>query len=267
MGNTSTAPLLIDSHCHLDGSRFAADRDEVVARAAAAGVIAMITIGASDGLQANHDAVAVAARYPNVFATVGIHPHDARLVTAAVLEEIDSLAGAPKVVAIGETGLDYYYDHSPRAEQQAAFRSFIHLARRRQLPLSIHLRDAYNDAAAILRDERAQDIGGVIHCFSGDRSDASKFLDLNFDVSFSGIVTFKNADELRAVAREVPADRFMVETDAPYLAPIPYRGKRNEPAYVVFTAAAIAEVRGQPVADIAALARANTVRRFRLPHV
>ena len=265
MENKSPSPLLIDSHCHLDGPRFAADRDAVVARAADAGVVAMITIGASDGVHANHDAVAVAARYANVFATVGIHPHDARLVTAAVIDEVAGLACSPKVVAIGETGLDYYYDHSSRAEQQAAFRRFIHLARRLQLPLSIHLRDAADDAVAILREERAADIGGVIHCFSGDRAAAGRFLDLNFDLSFSGIVTFKNADELRAVARDVPADRFMVETDAPYLAPIPHRGKRNEPAYVVFTAAVIAEVRRQPAAEVAALTRANTMRRFRLP--
>lgn len=258
-------PLLIDSHCHLDGPRFADDRDAVVARAADAGVVAMITIGASDGLHANHEAVALASRYPNVFATVGIHPHDARLVTTAVLDELAGLAQTPKVVAIGETGLDYYYDHSPRAEQQEAFRRFIDVARQLQLPLSIHLRDAYDEAIAILREERAQDIGGVIHCFSGDRAVAGKFLDLNFDLSFSGIVTFKNADELRAVAGDVPADRFMVETDAPYLAPIPYRGKRNEPAYVVYTAAAIAEVRREPIEAVAAQTRANTVRRFRLP--
>jgi len=256
---------LIDSHCHLDGPRFAEDREAVLARAADAGVVAMITIGASDGLQANHEAVTLAARYANVFATVGIHPHDARLVTSAVLDEITNLARMPKVVAIGETGLDYYYDHSPRAEQQAAFRQFITLARQVGLPLSIHLRDAYDDAVAILREERAQDIGGVIHCFSGDRAVAGKFLDLNFDLSFSGIVTFKNADELRAVARDVPAGRFMVETDAPYLAPIPYRGKRNEPAYVVHTAAAIADIRGQARDDIAAWTRATAVSRFHLP--
>jgi TatD DNase family protein len=258
---------LIDSHCHLDGPRFAADRDAVVARAAAAGVAAMITIGASDGLHANYEAVALAARYPSVFATVAIHPHDARLVTDTVLDEIAGLARAPKVVAIGETGLDYYYDHSPRAEQQSAFRGFIHLARQLRLPLSIHLRDAYPDAVMILREEQAQDIGGVIHCFSGDRADAHQLLDLNFDLSFSGIVTFKNADELRAVAKIVPADRFMVETDAPYLAPIPHRGTRNEPAYVVFTVAAIAAARQQPVDETAALARANTVRRFGLPEL
>jgi len=256
---------VIDSHCHLDEARFAPDRDAVVARARAAGVVAMVTIGASDGLAANAPAVALAARHPDVYATVGVHPHDARLVDAAALDEIDRLAGAPKVVAIGETGLDYYYDHSPRAEQQAAFRAFIALARRRGLPLVIHLRDAYEDAVRILREERASEIGGVIHCFSGDRAAARTFLNLDFDLSFSGMVTFKNADELRAVAREVPADRFMVETDAPYLAPVPYRGKRNEPAYVVHTAAAVAVARGVAVEEVATQAAATTRRRFRMP--
>jgi TatD DNase family protein len=166
------------------------------------------------------------------------------------------------VVAIGETGLDYYYDNSPRAVQQEVFHQFIQLARRLRLPLSIHLRDAYDDAVAILKDEHASEIGGVIHCFSGDRHAARAFLDLNFDLSFSGVVTFKNAEELRAVARLVPAERFMVETDAPFLAPVPHRGKRNEPAYVVFTAAAVAAARGQSLDEVATQATANTVWRF-----
>jgi TatD DNase family protein len=258
------APL-IDSHCHLDEARFAPDRDAVVERAVAAGVTRMITIGASGPLEANDAALALAERHPNVWATVGIHPHVANTVSAAALERLGQLAESPRVVAIGETGLDYFYDHSPRPVQQEAFRLFIALARRRRLPLSVHLRDAYADALDILRGERAGEIGGVIHCFSGDRAQARAFLDLEFDVSFSGIITFKNADELRAVARMVPADRFLVETDAPFLAPVPHRGKRNEPAYLVHTAAAIATIRGQSVAEVAALATANTERRFRLP--
>ncbi len=256
---------LIDSHCHLDEPRFDADREAVIARAVDAGVTRMVTIGASGGMQANHDAVALAARHPEVFATVGIHPHEARAVTPVVLEQLAQLARAPKVVAIGETGLDYYYDNSPREVQCTVFRHFIGLARRLALPVVVHLRDAYEDAVNILRDESAGEAGGVIHCFSGDRGAARAFLDLGFDLSFSGIVTFKNADELRAVARMVPADRFMVETDAPFLAPVPHRGKRNEPAFVVHTAAAVAAVRGQPLAEVAAASRANTARRFRLP--
>jgi len=264
-----TAPLsagvsLIDSHCHLDEPRFADDRDAVVERARAAGVTRMITIGASDDLRANYDAIAIAERYADVYATVGVHPHAARIVSPAVMEEIDRLTHSPKVVGIGETGLDYYYDNSPRSQQQSAFRQFITLARRRRAPLVVHLRDAYDDALAILREEHAADVGGVIHCFSGDRAAARAFLDLGFDLSFSGIVTFKNADELRAVARMIPADRFLVETDAPFLSPVPHRGKRNEPAYVVCTAAAIAAVRAQPLDEVAACTQANTARRFGL---
>lgn len=256
---------VIDSHCHLDDERFDPDRDAVIARALAAGVTRMVTIGASGGMQANRAALALAARYEGVFATVGLHPHEASAVSPAVIEEIEQLTRAPKVVALGETGLDYYYDNSPRAVQQEVFRQFVQLARALAVPLVVHLRDAYEDALTILRDERAADVGGVIHCFSGDRGEARRFLDLDFDLSFSGIVTFKNADELRAVARIVPADRFLIETDAPYLAPVPYRGKRNEPAYVILAAAAIAEVRQQPLNTIVTLARTNTERRFRLP--
>ena len=256
---------LIDAHCHLDEARFADDCDAVVRRAVGAGVTRMITIGASDALQANDDAVALAAAHAGVFATVGVHPHAATTVSPAVMDHVNRLASRPKVVGIGETGLDYYYDNSPRPVQQEAFRQFIGLARRLRLPLVVHLRDAYADAAAILREERASEIGGVIHCFSGDRADARVFLDLGFDVSFSGIVTFKNADELRAVAAMVPADRFMVETDAPFLTPVPHRGKRNEPAYVLFTAAAVAAARGQSLDEVAAAAFANATRRFHLP--
>ena len=255
---------LIDSHCHLDEARFAADRDAVIARAQAAGVARMVTIGASGGMQANHDALGLAQQHASIFATVGIHPHEANAVTPALIDEIIRLARAPRVVAVGETGLDYYYDNSPRTSQQDAFRQFIALARQLRLPLVVHLRDAYEDAVTILRDERAAEVGGVIHCFSGTRGVARALLDLGFHLSFSGIVTFKNADELRAAARLTPADRLLVETDAPFLAPIPYRGKRNEPAYVVQTAAAVAALRQQPLAELATLTSANTERLFRL---
>lgn len=234
---------LIDAHCHLDMDRFAADRDAVLARAHAAGVSRLVTIGASGAMQANHDALALAARHAHVFATVGIHPHAAQSVSQEVIAEIGRLARRPKVVAIGETGLDYYYDNSPRPAQQDVFRQLIALARTLPLPLVVHVRDAYDEAAAILRAEKATEVGGVIHCFSADRAAARSFLDIGFDLSFSGIITFKNTDEIRAVVRMVPANRFMVETDAPFLAPIPHRGQRNEPAYVLFTVAAVAAVR------------------------
>jgi TatD DNase family protein len=255
---------LIDSHCHLDEERFYADREAVIARALAAGVTRMVTIGASGGMQANHDAIALAARHAGIFATVGIHPHEASVVSPGVIDELARLARGPKVVAIGETGLDYYYDHSPRPVQREVFRQFIQLAHMLRLPIVVHLRDAYEDALTILREENAAETGGVMHCFSGDRAQAKSVLDLGFDISFSGAVTFKNADELRAVARMVPADRFLVETDAPFLAPVPYRGKRNEPAYVVHTAAAVAEARGQTLEEIADVTRTNTERRFGL---
>jgi TatD DNase family protein len=224
----------------------------------------MITIGASGPMQANYDALDLSRRHDGIYATVGVHPHDAKTVTANVMEELTALSRNPKVVGIGETGLDYYYDNSPRAQQQQAFREHIQLARTVKLPIVVHLRDAYDDAAAILHAERASDVGGVIHCFSGDRHNAHAFLDLGFDISFSGILTFKNAEELRAVAALVPADRFMVETDAPFLAPVPHRGQRNEPAFVVNTAAQIAEARKESLETVAEHATANTVRRFGL---
>lgn len=256
---------LIDSHCHLDEERFDADRDAVIARAKAVGVTRMITIGASGSMKANYDAVSLSARDAGIYATVGVHPHDAKSASDSVFLEIAQLARRPKVVGVGETGLDYYYDNSPRAQQHEAFRRHIQLARELGLPIVVHLRDAYDDAAAILRDERAQEVGGVIHCFSGDRADARTFLDLGFDLSFSGIVTFKTAGELREVAAMVPADRFMVETDAPFLSPVPHRGRRNEPSFVAHTAKLIAEVRQQAFEVVAQNATANTLRRFRLP--
>ncbi len=259
------AAEVIDSHCHLDGAAFADDRPTVIERARAAGVSAMITIGASDGVETNAAAVAVAEEFDMVWATVGVHPHDARIVNNSVLDDLRRLAEHPKVVGIGETGLDYYYEHSPRERQREAFRLFLELARATDLPCVVHLREAYDDAVTIMREANASEIGGVIHCFSGNREDARRFLDLGFDISFSGIVTFKNADEIRTVAHLVPSDRFLLETDAPYLTPVPNRGRRNEPAFVNFTAEAVADARGAPITEVVAQATANTRRRFRLP--
>jgi TatD DNase family protein len=255
---------LIDSHCHLDMEDFAADHADVLARAAAAGVSAMVTIGAGGPLEANQHAVALAAAHAPVFATVGVHPHEAAIVDDDVLASIDALARGPKVVGIGESGLDYHYDNSPRPQQRAAFARFIHLARALGLPIVVHLRDADADALEIMAAEGARDSGGVIHCFSGDAASARAFLDLGFHISFSGIVTFKSADPLREAARIVPGDRLMVETDAPFLAPTPFRGRRNEPALVVRTAAALADVRGEPLEAVVENTRRNTQRLFRL---
>jgi TatD DNase family protein len=253
---------LIDSHCHLDMDEFDGDRAEVLTRAASASVATMVTIGAGGPLAANDRAVALAAAHPQIYATVGVHPHEAAVVSDAVLASIRALAAHPKVVAIGETGLDYYYDNSPRPQQRAAFARFIQLAREIGRPIVVHLRDADSDALEIMAAEGARDTGGVIHCFSGDAASARAFLDLGFHISFSGIVTFKTADALREAARCVPLDRLMVETDAPFLAPIPHRGRRNEPALVVQTTATLAEVRGEPLELVAENTRRNTQRLF-----
>jgi TatD DNase family protein len=255
---------LIDSHCHLDMKELADDRERVLERAAEAGVATMVTIGAGGPMKCNHAAVSLAERYDNVFATVGIHPHDASGVDEDSMATIRDLARRPKVVAVGETGLDYHYDNSPRPRQQEAFRRFIVLARELRLPLVVHLREADGDAARLLREERAHELGGVIHCFSGDAASARTFLDLGFHLSFSGVLTFPTAEPVREAARIVPADRMMVETDAPFLAPVPYRGKRNEPALVAQTAATLAEVRGESLDAVAERTRINTTRLFRL---
>jgi TatD DNase family protein len=256
---------LIDSHCHLDFEDFDGDRDAVCARAAASGVDTMITIGASPSPQANARAVDLAERYPQIFATVGVHPHDASSVDDPLLHELTRLARGARVVGIGETGLDYHYEHSPRAAQREAFRRFVAMARAVQRPLVVHLRAADDDALALLREEHAHDIGGVIHCFSSNARSARAFLDLGFYLSFSGIVTFKNADDVRAAAAITPSDRILVETDAPFLAPIPFRGRRNEPALVAQTASTLAALRGEPLEAFATNTVANTKRLFRLP--
>lgn len=256
---------LTDSHCHLDMEDFAADRSAVLARAATAGVRGMITVGAGGPLEANHTAVQLCDTHDALFAAVGIHPHEASTVTESVIDTVAELARHPKVVAIGETGLDYHYDHSARPRQREAFRQFIRLARRLRLPIVVHLRAADDDAVQILREEEVRDVGGVIHCFSSDARSARAFLDLGLHLSFSGILTFKNADAIREAAALVPHDRVLVETDAPFLAPVPFRGRRNEPALVMYTAALLAQLRGQSIDTIAADTEANTRRLFRLP--
>jgi TatD DNase family protein len=256
---------LIDSHCHLDQDAFAADRQAVIARARAAGVERLITIGAGGPLASNHAAVALAEADAHVFAAVAVHPHDAADVTDGTYEELRKLWSHPKVVAVGETGLDYYYRHSPPETQRAQLRRFVREALRAGLPLVIHCRDAFPDLLPILRAEDAAAVGGVIHCFSGTRDEAEACLALGFHLSFSGIVTFKNADELRGVARMTPPDRLLIETDAPFLAPTPHRGKRNEPALVRQVAEEVARVRDCDLAEIASLTVRNTERVFRLP--
>jgi TatD DNase family protein len=254
--------MLIDSHCHLDYYR-PDEIDGILSRAAAAGVGAMVTIGTR--LTESDVVRGLAAAHPNVWCTVGIHPHNAGDAPVPAAEAIAAEAAYPRVIGIGESGLDYFYDKAPREQQQASFRAHIRAARLAGLPLAIHARNADADIAAILRDE--WDNGGsfalLLHCFSSTRALAEAGLALGGSISFSGILTFPKSNELREIARDIPLDRLLVETDAPYLAPVPHRGKRNEPAFVVHTAAVLAQVRGMEPAALADLTTANFRRLFR----
>jgi TatD DNase family protein len=254
--------MLIDSHCHLDFPDFAGELDAVVARAQAAGVARIVTI--STRIKRHAEVLAIAERFPEVYCSIGTHPHNAHEELDVTVDELIARARHPKVVAIGEAGLDYHYDHSPRESQERGLRNHIAAARAIQLPLVIHSREADNDMARILEQETARGaFPAVLHCFTSGRDLAERAIALGLFISFTGIVTFKKSEDLRAIARELPADRFLVETDAPYLAPGRYRGKRNEPAYVVEVANVLAETRGVPLAEIA---RQTTDTFFRLFH-
>ena len=253
-----------DSHCHLTDIQFDDDRDAMLARAREAGVARFITIGATGEFWHNDKAVALTQEYADVFATVGVHPHDAASITAETYARLRQLAQDPKVVGLGETGLDFYYDHSPREEQRKHFRVFIRLARELDLPLSVHVRGAYEEAAAILGEEGKGKVQGVIHCFTGNIPEAQALLELGLSISFSGIVTFKSAQSLRDVVPILPLDRMLIEPDWPYLAPVPYRGKRNEPGYVCHVATTLAEVKGLSLEEVATAIWRNTERLFRL---
>ncbi len=256
---------IVDTHCHLADSRLDTELDSVLARAAAAGVAKIVSVGAIGPIDNDRRTVAIAERHPHVFAAVGVHPHDARECTPARLAELRHLANSAKVVAIGESGLDFHYLRSPAEDQERALREHLALAAALLKPIVIHCRDAEERLAAIVREAGLPAAGGVIHCFTGDSKAASMFLELGFFISFSGILTFKNAAKLREAARIVPEDRVMVETDAPYLAPEPHRGKRNEPAFVRRTLEVLAEVRGDDAERLAAATSANASRLFRLP--
>ncbi|MBI2374061.1 MAG: TatD family hydrolase [Deltaproteobacteria bacterium] len=257
--------MLLDSHAHLDG--FGERLPAVLERARVAGVGAIVAIGASDGEASNAPTVAIAEARPNIFATVGVHPHDARIVDPACIERIRALLSHPKVVGVGETGLDYHYDHSPRGRQLEAFRSFVGLARDVAKPLVIHTREAEEDTVRVLREERAKDVGGVFHCFGGGHALAGAALELGFYISFSGVLTFKNAETLREIARNLPRDRALIETDCPFLAPVPMRGKKNEPAFVEHTARRLAELWGVPLDEVGRITSDNARRLFRLPEL
>ena len=255
---------LIDSHAHIQGKEYTGEAEGVIQRACEAGVEQIIVVGGAGDMSSNTDALALAESYANLYATVGMHPHDAKQVGEEELQQLKRLAGHSKVIAVGETGLDYYYNHSPRDVQREVFQQFICLAGDIKLPLVVHERDAASEAAELLRNEGAGKIRGVIHCFTGDYEAARNYLDLGFYLSFSGIITFKNAAALRDVVRRVPLDRMLIETDSPYLTPVPHRGKRNEPAYVCFVAETIASVKRLSLQDVADATTHNVQQLFRI---
>jgi TatD DNase family protein len=252
---------LVDSHCHLNFAALQDDLDGVLARAGARGVGTMLAIGTK--LADFPDVLAIAEAHGHIFCTVGVHPHEAENEAGVAADELIRLAEHPRVVGIGETGLDYYYDNAPREAQRENFRSHIAAARETGLPLVVHTRDADDDTAAILTEEMGKGaFPGVIHCFTASGDFARKALDLGFYISFSGIVTFKNAADIQETAKVVPAERILVETDAPYLAPVPHRGKTCEPAFVADTAAFLAELRGVSEAEMARTTSDNFFRLF-----
>ncbi|HWC50252.1 MAG TPA: TatD family hydrolase [Nitrospira sp.] len=232
--------MLIDTHTHLDDARYDADRDAMIQRARQAGVTAFVTIGCD--LTTSRSAVTLADRHADIYASIGVHPHEVKHIRDDWYDELRRLAQHAKVVAYGEIGLDYHYNHSPPKDQRERFREQIQLARDLHLPVVIHTREAQEDTISILKEEKASEVGGVFHCFSGDAWLAKDALDLGFYLSFSGILTFNNATMLREIAKQTPLDRILIETDCPYLTPVPHRGKRNEPAFVSHVARQLAEI-------------------------
>jgi TatD DNase family protein len=246
---------LVDSHVHLDDPKFDADREQTIERALAAGVERMLAIGTGNGPPDLEVAIRQAERYPFFYATIGVHPHDASKATAETWTRLRELAAHPKVIAVGEIGLDYHYDFSPREVQRAAFERQLAIAAESGKPVVIHTREAWDDTRAALRAHWQG--AGIMHCFTGDEAQAGQALDLGFHLSFGGVLTFPKADAVRQAARIAPGDRLLVETDCPYLAPLPHRGKRNEPAFVVETVRRLAEVRGCAPEEIAELTTRN----------
>jgi len=255
--------MLIDSHCHLDDEQFDADRDAVIGRALAAGVERMVAIGTGDGPPDLEAGVRLADSHPAFYATVGVHPHDADKASAETYRRLERLLEHPKVIALGEIGLDYHYGFSPRATQRDVFAEQMRVARDARKPIVIHTREAWEDTLDLLERYWAPaGLPAVMHCFSGSPAEAARSLALGCYLSFGGILTFPKALELREAARSAPADRILIETDAPYLSPAPKRGKRNEPAFVVETARKLAEIRGETLESIAAATTGNFERLF-----
>ena len=257
----ASAEMFSDSHAHLDDDRFSEDLDEVLARAKAEGVDRIVTVGT--GLESCRAAIGLAAQHPDfVFAAVGIHPHDADETDDAAMEQLAESARRAGVVAVGETGLDYHYENSTRDGQKRLFRAHIRLALETGLPLIVHCREAHDDCLSILEERRREGLRGVAHCFSGGPEIAERFLDLGFHISFAGTLTFPNARDVREAARSVPLDRVLIETDCPYLAPRPRRGRRNEPAFLPFVAGVLAELRGLEARDVGRVTGRNAGSLF-----
>lgn len=255
---------LVDAHCHLDYPPMADDLAATLADGRAVGIVQYVHVGCSPHSIAR--AANIADAHAPVFAAVGIHPHDAKDTSAALLAELEQLAARDKVVAIGETGLDYHYDRSPREQQQRSFAQHVELARKLDLPLVLHIRDAHDEALAIVAEAGPRaDLPGMVHCFTAGPAEGRRWLDLGFHLSFSGIATFKTATEIRAAAKLCPADRILLETDAPYLSPEPLRGRKNRPAHLAFTCARLAEERGEAPPALAQQAAANTRALLGLP--
>jgi TatD DNase family protein len=263
--------MFVDSHAHLDGKQFDSDRETVIERARDAGVHTLVAIGNGDGPPVLDAGIRLAEKYPFMYATIGIHPHEARLASDDAYAEMERLAQNPKVIAWGEIGLDYFYDHSPRDMQKQVFVRQMELAAEAKLPIVIHCRpsdgsdDAWEDCLQLMQDQWApKGIGGILHCFTGTGAHAKRALDMGFVISFAGNLTFPKAQQIRDAALEVPLDRMLIETDSPYLAPVPHRGKRNEPSYVKETARKLGELRGLPVEEIGEQTSRNFYKFFKI---
>lgn len=257
----------VDSHCHIDGAEYDADREDVISRARDAGVTTMLNVGTGDPQSGAFErAVELAERHTEVYAAVGVHPHDAKLFDDRAEQRLVDLAKqSRRVIAWGEIGLDYHYDHSPRDVQRAVFERQLRLARSLNLPVIIHSREADDDTIAILREElTGYERGGVMHCFGGSLAMARNAIELGFFISFAGNLTFKKAEDLREIARQLPLDRLMIETDCPYLTPVPFRGKRNEPARVVETARCLGELHGRELEETGQITSENFGKLFRV---
>ncbi len=265
--------MFVDSHAHLDGKQFDSDREQVIARAREAGIQTMVAIGNGDGPPTLDAGVQLAEKYPFMHATVGIHPHEAQLADETAYATMERLAQHPKVIAWGEIGLDYHYDHSPRDTQKQVFARQMELAAAAKLPIVIHCRpsdgsdNAWEDCLGMIKDQWARGLGGILHCFTGNLAQAKRALDMGFMISFAGNITFPKAQQIRDAALEVPLDRMLIETDCPYLAPVPHRGKRNEPAFVKETARKLGELRGLSMEEVGNLTSRNFYNFFKLTEI